>query len=53
MTAVFDYCLLDYCLLIDKTPGFQATYFSRFINAASGTKEQYYSNGGGLKLRPI
>ncbi|MDR1517629.1 MAG: Gfo/Idh/MocA family oxidoreductase [Dysgonamonadaceae bacterium] len=45
LTAVFDYGALD-----DKSKGFQVVYSSRFSNAAGGTKELYYSNGGMLNL---
>lgn len=45
LTAVFDYGPLD-----DKNKGFQVTYSSRQTNAAGGTKEIYYSNGGTLDL---
>jgi predicted dehydrogenase len=45
MTAVFDYGPLD-----DLTSGFQVTFGSRNSNAAGGTKEIYYSNGGELNL---
>lgn len=45
MTAVFDYGPLN-----DKSKGFQVVYSSRFTNAAGGTKEIYYSNGGELNL---
>lgn len=44
MTAVFDYG--------DKegSDGFQVVYSSRMHNAAGGTKELYFSNGGTLNL---
>jgi len=45
MTAVFDYGPLD-----DLTKGFQVQYTSRFTNAAGGTKELYYSNGGMIDM---
>jgi len=45
MTAVFDYGPLD-----DPTKGFQVQYTSRFTNAAGGTKELYYSNGGMIDM---
>jgi hypothetical protein len=45
MTAVFDYGPLD-----DATKGFQVQYTSRFTNAAGGTKELYYSNGGMIDM---
>ena len=45
MTAVFDYGPLN-----DPSRGFQVVYSSRFTNAAGGTKEIYYSNGGELNL---
>ncbi len=45
MTAVFDYGPLD-----DPSKGFQVAYSSRMTNAAGGTKELYYSNGGTLDL---
>jgi predicted dehydrogenase len=45
MTAVFDYGPLQ-----DPTKGFQVVYSSRMTNAAGGTKELYYSNGGTLDL---
>jgi predicted dehydrogenase len=45
MTAVFDYGPLD-----DLTKGFQVQYSSRFTNAAGGTKELYYSNGGMIDM---
>jgi predicted dehydrogenase len=45
MTAVFDYGPLN-----DATKGFQVVYSSRMTNAAGGTKELYYSNGGTLDL---
>jgi len=45
MTAVFDYGPLN-----DLTKGFQVQYTSRFTNAAGGTKELYYSNGGMIDM---
>ncbi len=45
MTAVFDYGPLD-----DLAKGFQVQYTSRFTNAAGGTKELYYSNGGMIDM---
>jgi predicted dehydrogenase len=45
MTAVFDYGPLN-----DPTKGFQVQYTSRFTNAAGGTKELYYSNGGMIDM---
>lgn len=45
MSAVFDYGPEN-----DMSSGFQVTYSSRFTNAAGGTKEIYYSNGGELNL---
>jgi predicted dehydrogenase len=45
MTAVFDYGPLD-----AAGKGFQVVYGSRFSNAAGGTREIYYSNGGELNL---
>ena len=45
MTAVMDYGPLN-----DMTKGFQVMYSSRFTNAAGGTKEIYFSNGGELNL---
>ena len=45
MTAVFDYGPLD-----EAGKGFQVVYSSRFSNAAGGTREIYYSNGGELNL---
>jgi predicted dehydrogenase len=42
MTVVFDYGKAD--------KGFQVQFTSRFSNAAGGTKEIYYSNGGELNL---
>ena len=45
LTAVFDYGPLD-----DESKGFQVIYSSRFTNAAGGTKEIYYSNGGEMNL---
>ena len=45
MTAVLDYGPAD-----DPSKGFQVVYSSRFTNAAGGTKEIYYSNGGELNL---
>lgn len=45
MTAVFDYGPLD-----DPNSGFQVVYSSRQHNAAGGTKEYYFSNGGKLDL---
>jgi len=45
MTAVFDYGPLD-----DPSSGFQVVYSSRQHNAAGGTKEYYFSNGGKLDL---
>lgn len=45
MTAVFDYGPLD-----DSSSGFQVVYSSRQHNAAGGTKEYYFSNGGKLDL---
>jgi predicted dehydrogenase len=45
MTAVFDYGPLDVA-----TKGFQVQYTSRFTNAAGGTKELYYSNGGMIDM---
>lgn len=45
MTAVFDYGPAN-----DMSKGFQVVYSSRFTNAAGGTKELYYSNGGTLNL---
>jgi predicted dehydrogenase len=44
MTAVFDYGTPD------LKKGFQVVYSSRMGNAAGGTKELYYSNGGTLNL---
>jgi predicted dehydrogenase len=44
-TMVFDYGPLD-----DASRGFQVVYSSRMTNAAGGTKELYYSNGGMLDL---
>lgn len=44
-TAVFDYGPLD-----DMSKGFQVVYGSRMGNAAGGTRELYYSNGGMLNL---
>lgn len=45
VTAVFDYGPLN-----EKTGGFQVVYSSRMGNAAGGTKEIYFSNGGSLNL---
>lgn len=45
LTAVFDYGPLN-----DPSKGFQVVYSSRFTNAAGGTKELYYSNGGMMNL---
>jgi predicted dehydrogenase len=45
MTAVFDYGPVN-----DPGSGFQVVYSSRFTNAAGGTKEIYYSNGGSLNM---
>lgn len=45
MTAVF-----DYGDPANPDSGFQVVYSSRFTNAAGGTKELYYSNGGMLNL---
>ena len=45
LTAVMEYGPED-----DPTSGFQVQYTSRFSNAAGGTKEIYYSNGGELNL---
>jgi predicted dehydrogenase len=45
LTSVFDYGPPD-----DLSKGFQVVYSSRFTNAAGGTKELYYSNGGMLNL---
>jgi len=45
LTAVMEYGPAD-----DDTKGFQVQYSSRFSNAAGGTKEIYYSNGGELNL---
>jgi predicted dehydrogenase len=45
MTAVMDYGDPK-----DPDIGFQVVYSSRFTNAAGGTKELYYSNGGMLNL---
>ena len=45
MTAVFDYGPVN-----DPTSGFQVVYTSRQHNAAGGTKEHYFSNGGKLDL---
>ena len=42
MTVVFDYG--------QGSKGFQVQFTSRFSNAAGGTKEIYYSNGGELNL---
>jgi predicted dehydrogenase len=46
LTAVFDYGPLQ-----DKSKGFQVVYSSRQTNAAGGTKELYFSNGGKLDLQ--
>lgn len=45
LTAVMEYGPEE-----DLTSGFQVQYTSRFSNAAGGTKEIYYSNGGELNL---
>ncbi len=45
MTAVLDYGPKN-----DMTQGFQVVYTSRMHNAAGGTKELYFSNGGTLNL---
>ena len=45
MTAV-----MDYGDPANPDLGFQVVYSSRFTNAAGGTKELYYSNGGMLNL---
>jgi predicted dehydrogenase len=45
LTAVFDYGPLQ-----DKSKGFQVVYSSRQTNAAGGTRELYFSNGGKLDL---
>lgn len=46
LTAVFDYGPLG----DPSGKGFQVVYSSRFSNAAGGTREIYYSNGGELNL---
>jgi hypothetical protein len=46
MTAVFEYGPED----LQPGQGFQVVYSSRMHNAAGGTKEIYYSNGGSLNL---
>lgn len=43
--VVFDYGPAD-----DMSQGFQVMFQSRFSNAAGGTKELYYSNGGMINL---
>lgn len=45
LTAVMEYGPEN-----DPTSGFQVQFTSRFSNAAGGTKEIYYSNGGELNL---
>ena len=45
LTAVFDYGAAD-----KPNSGFQVIFSSRMTNAAGGTKEVYYSNGGTMDL---
>ncbi|KAA5549107.1 Gfo/Idh/MocA family protein [Adhaeribacter rhizoryzae] len=45
LTAVMDYGPQN-----DMTKGFQVIFTSRFHNAAGGTKELYFSNGGMINL---